>query len=160
MKRTITLTLQQKLPFAQAPRFVELAPERILCNDIVLPFEHHPHGMKLWVIGHEFGAIGAVWANHEQDALDKLVDSGLGDSLLISEEDQASATDEEREEWAHLGNAGEPADLTHAWIAPVEWDAKRDLELLCLFAEARGLCAENLDDAALNTSYAQKKGTP
>lgn len=149
----IQLLLQQKLPFAQAPRIAELSPEQILCNDIVLPFERHPHGMKLWVIGNEFGAVGAVWASHEQDAWDELIDRGLGNSFLVSEEDQKSATEEEREEWAHLGNAGEAADLSYAWMAPVEWNLERDCRLLCLFAEARGLNAENLDCDFISTNY-------
>ena len=91
-------------------REIELSPERIACNDITLPWEFNPHNTRLFVIGNEYGAVGAVWANHDQDALDELIDQGLGNCFLISEDDQKTATKEEQEDWAHLGNAGEPCD--------------------------------------------------
>ena len=50
---------------------VELDAEKILCNDIHLPNSRfNPHNVRLWVIGTEFGALGAVWADCEQDAFD------------------------------------------------------------------------------------------
>ena len=149
----ITLHLKQVLPFANNVPMVELEPARILCNDITLPFESHPHNMRLWVIGNEYGAIGAVWASHEQDALDELVDAGLGDGLLVSAEDEAGMSEAEREDLAHLGNAGESADLEHCWLAPVAWDLARDCALIALFAEARGVDACNLDDNGISTRY-------
>jgi len=133
-----TLHLKQDLPFASAPAIAELDAERILCNDVILPGETHPHGMRLWVIGNEYGALGAVWANHEQDALDELVDAGLGDGLLVREEDRD-------DDCAHLGNAGEPADLTYAWLAKVTFDLSRDIKLLLALAEARGAGVKTLD---------------
>ena len=135
-----TLHLKQNLPFAGNQRIVELEAERILCNDIVLPGEHHPHNVRLWVIGNEYGALGAVWADCEQDALDELVDAGLGDGLLVDEKDA--------EDCARLGNAGEPADLDSAWLAPVEWQWEngRDVALLLKLAEARGANVSTLDD--------------
>lgn len=126
-------------PFNCLPaRDVELDAERILCNDVTLPWEFNPHNTRLWVIGNEFGALGAVWANHEQDAFDELVDADLGGGLLI---DEADADDE----CARLGNAGEPANLDNAWIQCVHFDKARDCELLCRFAEARGQGQDNLD---------------
>lgn len=116
----------------------ELPPERVLCNDIVLPGENHPHRVGLWVVWNEFGALGAVWAGDEQDALDELVDAGLGEALLVDEETVAKATPEERDEWACLGNAGEPADLTYANLVRVCFDKARDFDVLMAFAEARG----------------------
>jgi hypothetical protein len=118
---------------------VILNPERILCNDVRLPGESHPYNLQLWIIGNEYGALGAVWADCEQDALDTLVDSGLGDGLLIEEQDADEDT-------ARLGNAGEPADLTNAWLRVVAFDPARDWRLLCKFAEARGAAADTLDD--------------
>ena len=140
-----TLHLKQRFPYPDNVPIVELDAERILANDVLLPWESHPRRMRLFVIGNEFGAVCAVWATCEQDALDAMVDSGLGEAFLISKEDQAGATEEEREEWAFLGNASEPADLSTAWIGAVEFDKARDCELLCRFAEARGQGAENLD---------------
>lgn len=117
-----------------------LSPERVLCNDVTLPWEYSPHSnnARLWIVCNEFGALGAVWARCEQDALDELVDSGLGGGLLIDEKDAD-------EETARLGNAGEPADLTHAQIIAYSFEKARDCELLCQFAEARGQGADNLD---------------
>ncbi len=145
MTNKLTLHLRQQLPFAANVPIVELEPERIRCNDIVFPWESHLHGMRLWVVGNEYGALGAVWAGNEQDALDELVDSGLGDGLLCDEAYVAELTEAEREELSHLGNAGEWADLQHAWLAPVVFDKVKDFDLILAFAEARGACADNLD---------------
>ena len=126
---------------------LELEPERILCNDVHLPFgtrAFNPHNVRLWVVGNEYGAMGAVWAGCEQDALDELVDAGLGDALLITAEDEARMEQAEREELAHLGNAGESADLTNCWMATV--DLAGDVPLMLLFAEARGANVDALGD--------------
>lgn len=137
MKTTLKLKPVNGGPFNCLPaRDIELEDDRILCNDVVLPFERHPHGVKLYVIGNEYGALGAVWASHDQDAFDELVNSGLGDGLLIEEKDA-------NEECAHLGNAGEPANLDYAWIQ--EADLSGDLKLCCRFAEARGGSQDTLD---------------
>ena len=128
-------------PFnCQPAREIELEAERVLCNDVRLPGEHHPYNLRLWVIGNEFGALGAVWATCEQDALDELVDAGLGDGLLVEPHD-----DDDRQELSYLGNAGEPADLDNAWMQTVAFDPARDWQLLCRFAEARGAGAKSLD---------------
>lgn len=139
-----TLHLKQNLPFAGNPPFVELDDEKILANNVILPGETNYHGTRLWVIGHVYGAIAAVWADCEQDALDELCDVGMADCFLIDEEEQSGATDSEREEWAYLGNASEPADLSDAWMAPVEFDPARDLSLIIALAEARGACQATL----------------
>ena len=141
----LTFKLQQHEPFASCPTLAELSPDRVRCNDVILPLEFNPNAVGLWIIGNAFGAVGAVWAGCEQGALDKLVDCGLGKCFLVSEVDQASATEEESEEWAHLGNAGEACDLSDAWMGRWEIDVKRDWQLLCAFAEARGACADTLD---------------
>jgi len=112
-------------------REVSLPDERILTNDVTLECDFNPHNTRLWVIGNEFGALGAVWADCEQDALDELVDSDLGDGLLIDEADAD-------EESARLGNASEPANLDYAWMATVKLDPAKDLKLMLAFAEARG----------------------
>lgn len=131
-------------PFNCLPaRLVELEPERVLCNDVVLPWEFHPYKMRLWVIGNEFGALGAVWASNEQDALDELVDADLGAGLLIDEADAD-------EDSARLGNAGEAANLDNAWLQIVRLDEALDCRLIAAFAEARGVSADNLDDGKLS----------
>jgi hypothetical protein len=82
-----TLHLKQNHPFASNVPIIEINGDKILCNDIVLPTETHPHNIRLWFVGNEFGALGAIWASSEQDALDELVDAGLGDGLLIDAKD-------------------------------------------------------------------------
>jgi hypothetical protein len=134
-----TLHLKQNHPFASNVPIIEINGDKILCNDIVLPTETHPHNIRLWFVGNEFGALGAIWASSEQDALDELIDAGLGDGLLIDAKDAD-------EETTRLGNAGEPADLSNAWLAPVEWNYERDIILLLKFAEARGRNVETLND--------------
>lgn len=140
MKYTIRYTGDRLEHFGQC----ELDDENILCNDIVLPGERHPRNMRLWVIGNEYGALCAVWASCDQDALDAACDAGQLDSFLVSEEDQKSASEAEREAWAHLGGAGEPADLTYAWMAEAALDIARDYKLLFALAEARGAGQTNL----------------
>jgi hypothetical protein len=124
---------------------IELDAERILCNDIVFPGEFNPNNVRLWVIGNEYGSLCAVWAGNEQNALDESCDRGLMDSFLVSEEDIAKSTEDERVEWTHLGNAGECADLNNAWMAEATFDKVQDFTLLMAFAEARGACNDNLD---------------
>lgn len=119
-------------------REVELNDEKILCNNIVLPFSFNPHTVRLWVVGNEFGAICAIWADYEQGAFDEGIDAGLLDSLLVSEEDQKEADEETQEEWVRLGNADEPCDLTNVWIQAVRLSPEKDCELLCAFAYASG----------------------
>ena len=123
----------------------QLDPDTVLCNDVTLSWERHPHNMRLWVIGHEFGAVCAVWATHESEALDVATDAYMLDCLLVSEEDFESLTEEEQDACARLGNAGEPANLEYAWIRPVYFSAAVDCVLLCRFAEARGACNDTLD---------------
>jgi len=140
-----TLFLKQNFPFAQNPRNAELENDKILCNNIIFEGEFNPHNVRLFVIGHEFGAIGAVWASCEQDALDELVDCDLGDCFLIDLEEFEKMSEEEKEQTTYLGNASEPADLSYVWIGEVEFDKVRDFEVLMKFAEARGSCCDNLD---------------
>jgi hypothetical protein len=143
-----------------SPRVVELNADKILCNDIYLPKSFNPHNKRLMVIGNEFGALGAVWAESEQEALDVLVDKGLGNSLLvdkteieklnkiISNETDCDTNQEaqaELDSYAHLGNAGELADLSNVWLGEVSFEPVRDLVLLLAFAQAKGANVDNLD---------------
>ncbi len=131
-----TLFLKQNLPFAQNPRVVELKDEQILCNNIILPGEFNPHNVRLWVIGHEFGPVAAVWASCEQDAFDELVDQGFGDCFLVKQEVFDKMSFQEQQETTALGNASEPCDLSTAWIAEVEFDKTRDFDILIQLAKA------------------------
>ena len=97
----------------------------VLINNAVLPQEFNPHNVR-----HEFGAICAIWASCEQDALDEMLDAGY-EQFLVEEH-------EEDQDYSYLGNAGEPCNLDYAWITPVEFDFVRDYRTLIALAEARG----------------------
>ena len=125
---------------------VELVPERIRCDDIILPGEFNPHNKRLWVTLSRYGALGATWADHIQEALDELVDRDLAGNILVDEADVAKMDEDEQEELARLGNAGEPCDLTDVDVQEVVFKPERDWKLLCMFAEARGAGVSNLGE--------------
>ena len=109
---------------------------------IGLPINRSGAG-RLYVIGNEFGAVAAVTARHEGDALDQLIDSGLGDSFLV--DPQPTHEEAEENEYEALGNAGEYCDLTYAWEAEVELDPARDIDLIVAIAKADGAGESTLD---------------
>jgi hypothetical protein len=121
--------------------FIEVEPSRVLCNDVILPGEYNPHKVRLWIASAAFSNwptfLGAVWAGNEQDALDTLIDEGLGDALLVEDEAVLAMSDGERESLAYLGNAGEACDLTNVGLIPVKFSAARDKGLLAMFKKAR-----------------------
>lgn len=125
-----------------AGRAHELAERDILLNDPVLPGEYNPHNVRLWIIGHEYGPIVALWASCEQDAFDEMLDQGY-EHFLVQPED----VDPELEEtYAYLGNVGEPCDLNYAWISEIAFDPARDLKLIIAIAEGRGAGNTNLEN--------------
>lgn len=145
MKHTLHLSPVNGGPFNCIPaRSVELEPERIAVSgdscDLRLPGDHG--GGSLWVIGNEFGAIGAVVASHEQEAFDTLCDRGLAGGLACDEPE----TPEENEEVSRLGNAGEPHDLSNAWIQQVAFDSARDIAVIVSLARAIGAGATLLSE--------------
>lgn len=133
---TYTLTLAQSGGFCQTPRFAELEGDKIALNNVILPKTidsdggYNPHNVRFFVIGHEFGAICAVWASHEQEAFDEACDANLIDCLMSENQDF------DNEELTPLGNASELFDLTHAWIGTVEFDAARDINLIVSIVRA------------------------
>lgn len=129
----IILHLQQGLRVG-CPDSVEVDDERIACNNVTLPGDFNPHNTKLYVIGNEYGALGAVWADNLQDAFDALCDEGFSAGLSVEE----PVSEHDEEEVSRLGNAGEPHDLSNAWAGEVIFEAARDLKVLLKFAEARG----------------------
>lgn len=138
------LTLCQNGPFSQNPRFAELDGDKILTNDVILPraFDpensYNPHNVQLWVIGHEFGAVCAVFASGIQDAFDSAVDGNMLDCLMAENQDYEDDT------LTPLGNASELFDLTYTWIAAVEFDAARDIQLIVALARAAESGADTL----------------
>lgn len=124
-----TLHLKNRYPFG-APCIVKLPGDKIALNDVMLPASidhdarYNPNNVRLWVIGHEFGALCAVWAGHEQEAFDAAVDLGLLDCLMSEEQDR------ENESLTALGNASEIFDLQSVWIADVDFNPARDIAMI------------------------------
>lgn len=137
------LTLKQNFPFAQNGPFTEIEGEKIICNDVNLPKHiestYNPHNVRLWAIGHEFGAVCAIFASNEQDALDAAVDADQMDFCLAEEQDH------DNEHLTPLGNASDLFDLSTVWIAPVEFDAARDIKLIVALARAAESGADTLE---------------
>jgi len=125
-------------------REIDLDLDRIRANNLgpILPGEYNPHNVRLFVVGNEFGALGAVWAEGESSALDELVNADLGGGILIEESDA-------EEESPRLGNASEPANLDYAWLQPVRLDWNLDGRLLAAFAEIRAGGGNSLADSSL-----------
>jgi hypothetical protein len=119
----------------------ELDANDVLCNDVIFKGEYNPHNVRLWIIGHEVGAIVALWASCEQDALDLMLDKGY-EQFLVAPED----VDPDNEEYAYLGNASEACNLDYAWIETVDIQPERDYRLIIALAEARGASVDILGD--------------
>ena len=145
MKYQLTLK-PQNFPFNQTPRFAEIEADGILLDNAQLPAEidasdrYNPQNIRLWAVGHEFGALCAVFAGCEQYALDQAVDLHQLDCLLADDQEYDNET------LTPLGNASELFDLSHAWIAEVEFDARRDIQLIVAIVKARAECLDNLGE--------------
>jgi hypothetical protein len=124
-------------------RAVEIEPQRVLANNVTFKGEHGRS--HLWVILTLYGPAGAVWANNIQEALDILVDSDLAGAILIDPKEYNRLPEKEQEQYASLGNSGEPCDLSNVAVEPVVFNPERDWRLMCKFAEARGAGHDNLD---------------
>lgn len=141
-----TLHLLRPFAFAQNPAFCEMEGAQIRCNDVMLPaaFDtasaYNPCKIRLWVVGHTYGAVHAVFASHEQNALDELADCGALDFCQVTD---GLSVDEDTV--CRLGNAGEPFDLSDFWIGEVAFEAARDIKLLVALARASEAGADYLD---------------
>jgi hypothetical protein len=147
---------------------IDLNQERCLTNDVIFRDEYNPHRVRPWIIGNEYGALCLVWAAHEQDAFDAACDADMLGGLAIDADHYAELCRDEclsaecheadcpwKEDASAcscthecdtpsgvmlLGNAGEPFDSEHAWIAEVALAPVQER----YFAEARGANADNL----------------
>lgn len=143
-----TLHLSRPFSFAQNPEFCELEGEQIRCNDVMLPAEFdassafNPYKTRLWVIGHTYGAVHAVFAAHEQAALDELANCGALDFCQVADGDW---NPEDDDCFTRLGNAGEPFDLSAIWMGEVVFDAARDIKLIVALARASEAGADYLE---------------
>lgn len=141
-----TLHLARLFSFDKNPASCELEGAQIRCNDVMLPAEfdaasaYNPRKIRLWVVGHMFSAVHAVFAAHEQDALDELANCGALDFCQV-----ADGLPVDDDTVCRLGNAGEPFDLDNFWIGEVVFEAARDIRLLLALARASESGADYLD---------------
>lgn len=151
IEENIMFTLYTKANRLMTPNQSKVSPESIICNDVMLPAtmdeasRYNPHNVRLWLIGHFHGPVCAIFASHEQDALDAACDANMMESMAVSEEDTKAYYDAcdpntgehpEGVSYTHLGNAGELHDLDEAWIAEVDFEAERDILLIVKLARA------------------------
>ena len=136
-----------------------VSPETIICNDVMLPeaidnaSRYNPHNVRMFLIGHMHGPVCAIFASHEQDALDSACDAGMMECMQVSEDDTKSYYEACNENGEHpeginyttLGNAGELHDLDDCWIAEVELKADRDIQLIVALARASESGHDTLD---------------
>ena len=150
MKHTLHLAPVNRGPFHCMPaRSVEIDAERIRvdCADATpCLFPGHKGNASLFVVGNEFGTMGAVWCRHEGDAIDALVDADLAGRILLDPADVAKMSPDELEDVHYAGNASEPVGLDHAWIQRVDIDGARDWRLIAALCEATGAGADTLAD--------------
>lgn len=141
-----TLHLLHPFAFAQNPEFCELEGSQIRCNDVMLPaaFDtastYNPRKIRLWVVGHAYGAVHAVFASHDQDALGELADCGALDFCQVADDLSVGDTTVCR-----LGNDGEPFNLSDFWLGEVAFKAARDIKLIVALARASEAGADYLD---------------
>ncbi len=129
----------------------DIPADKIICNDVMLPAEidascsFNCNHVRLWVVGNEYGALFAIFAGHEQDALDSACDAGMMESfaldandtqLFYNECDPETGEHPDGLEYTHLGNAGELHDLEHCWIAEADFQAERDIQFIVKLARA------------------------
>ena len=141
-----TLHLLRPFAFDQNPESCEMEGSQIRCNDVMLPaaFDassaYNPQKIRLWVVGHSYGAVHAVFASHEQNALDELANCGALDFCQVAD---GLTVDEDTV--CRLGNASEPFDLSDFWIGEVAFEAARDIKLIVALARASASGADYLD---------------
>lgn len=124
-------------PFNCRPAMThEIEADRIAGCPIFFPWEGRHGADNLYVICNEFGAMGAVWADNEQDALDELIDANLGGGIEIDEPEDIS--EDEMDGISRAGNDGRAVNLDHCTILVADFKPERDWELLCAFHEMRG----------------------
>ena len=139
------LILSNQYPFSEAPAIVQLEGDKIYCNDVNFPksidpdASTNPYNVRLFVIGHEFGALCAVWASNDQEALDNACDFNLLDCLMDEEQDYDK---QEENDLTAPGNASELFDLSNVWIGEVKFDPARDIQLIVQMVR----CYENQKD--------------
>lgn len=145
---------------------IEINTDVMLCNDIVFPGEYNPNKVGLWLVNvcvsNGGGPSFLAWG-HDHDILDVLVDNDMFDICLIEDKDLGDRVEHEQtcdgstanwdglpccnysENFARLGNAGEPFDIDNVSMEEINLD-KQSVLLIRLFAEARGAQVKLLSD--------------
>lgn len=99
-------------------------------QDFIPAGEYNPHNVRPFVLGDEFGVFAIVFASHEQEAIDKAIDSGKMDGMKVSDEDLENASEDELGEYICGGNASEYFYQDYLWIATLPNPAMSFITLL------------------------------
>jgi hypothetical protein len=110
----------------------EIDANRILANDVILPGEYNPH-IYPWLVISLYGPCGIAWARDIGDAIDEIVDAGLGKAFEL--QDTSNQTDED--ECAFCGNDSRPCDLTNVRAFELALTIPENAHLIPLFKVAR-----------------------
>jgi len=120
----------------------KLNSDLVMSDDVTLAHEARAGYSSLWIIGHEYGVLCAVWASNAQEALDAAVNADLLDCMLIPVDELSDYCEDEI---VYAGNASEPLYSVYLWMksAPI---GSQSVETQCFFAEARGAAVDNLGE--------------
>jgi hypothetical protein len=141
-------TIRTKANCLMSASFFDLEPRDIVCNDVILPseFDHasryNRHNVSMWLIGNEYGAVCAIFASHEKDALDSACNIGMMEEFLIHKDSTTGLYDKDG---TTLGNDGKLHDLDHCWVAEADLQAERDIKLIVKLARADEAGHDHLD---------------
>lgn len=126
---------------------IKLDADDVIVNDPVLDGEPNPNRRKMFVIQSPYGAVCALWADHEEDALDEAADRGLLEVFEITDMPYHQFTN--GNDGVPLGNESRPFDLQDCRIYAVELanipeNTKKAIRLI------RDQCADNLGEVRLS----------
>lgn len=167
---SVRLPEQIQIMSSKEQHLTTVRPQDVLCNNIIFPGEYNPHNVRPWLISITISNTGGpqfiVWASDEQDALDEAADNGMLDCIALDDrnadervvhEDDCPSNEPELdpkfvnqccnswENFARLGNAGEPFDLDNVHMEALDLDSQSK-QFMMLLAEARGANVERLSD--------------
>ncbi len=91
-------------------------------EEFIAQGEYNPHDIHPSLL-HDHGfTVAVVFASNLQDALDTAVDEGKMDRYAITDADDY--TEDDAEEFAYLGNAGEPFDIDTLGVVELDNPAR------------------------------------
>ena len=101
---------------------------------------------SMYIIGHEYGAVCAVWADNEQDAINGAWDEDMLTCLAFEEEDAVDESGDDMPNVMRVGNESAPIDTSYLWIDTVRFDPVRDFQAILAIAAASSANEDTLCD--------------